>query len=64
MSSATSLEGAFEQELDRRLTILEDPNYRASAEEYQPLPRAHWYTLFALAIVIPLILALVSYFTW
>ncbi len=54
----------FEQELDRRLTQLEDPAYRATAEHMQPLPRSAWWWMFALAVPIPLVIALVSYFTW
>lgn len=54
----------FEQELDRRLSQMEDPAYRASAEHFQPLDRRAWTWIAVLAGPIPVVLAIVSYFTW
>lgn len=54
----------FEHELDSRLARLEDPEYRATAEHLQPVPRNHWWWMLALAVPIPLVIALVSWFTW
>jgi hypothetical protein len=59
-----TLEGWFESELERRLAKLDDPAYRETAEHLQPLPREHWRWIFVLALPIPLVIALVSYFTW
>ena len=54
----------FQQELERRLSQLEDPDYQATAEHLQPIPPSHWWVMFALAVPIALVIALVSYFTW
>lgn len=63
-TKSATVEGWFETELDRRLATLENPEYRSTAEHLRPLPRNHWWWVFALAVPIPLVIAIVSYFTW
>ncbi len=59
-----SFERWFEHDLERRLALLEDPEYRKTAESFQPILTRAWWLIFALAIPIPLLIALVSFFTW
>jgi hypothetical protein len=64
MSSTAPTKDYFHTELERRLEVLESPEYQRDAEEYAPLPTSHFYWMFVLAIVAPLILVVISYATW